>query len=369
MVVLAEVRKGSTVVVVGTKKGAFVYHSADRRRWSVLGPYGTGLPVYHGFLDPRDGRTVYLASLNPGEMWGPGVYRGRVGSAPKLTKSAPRYKEGGTLAVKAIWHLEPGPSDASESLLAGVEPAGLFRSDDRGDTWSGYEALNDYPGRDQWTPGFGGLCAHSVLADPKDPRHLLVGISSVGTFESKDGGASWHPENRNVRAGFLPNPYPETGQCIHHLVWDSAADGSIFHQNHCGTYHRGPEGGAWTEVTKGLPSDFGFAIAADPNRKNTAYVAPLIGGENRVPPKTQLAVWKTTNKGKTWHRSVRGLPGPGAYMGVLREAMSSDAADPTGVYVGTNTGQLYASRDAGESWKAIATTLPPILSVSAGIAR
>jgi len=369
VVLLPRVKKDGTVVLVGTKKGGFVFHSPDRRRWSVLGPYLPGMPVYHMILDPRDGRTVYAASLNPGEVWGPGLYRGRLGSVPALTKSAPKFREGSGLAVKALWHIEPGPEDVPGSLLAGVEPAALFRSDDRGDSWSGYDALNHYPGRENWSPGFGGLCAHSVLLDPRDSRHLVVGISAVGAFESKDGGASWKPENGNVRAGFLPNPYPETGQCVHHLVWDSARDGSIFHQNHCGTYHRGPEGGPWTEVTKGLPSDFGFAIVAHPHEKHTAYVAPLIGGENRVPPKSQLAVWKTSNRGRSWKRLTKGLPGPGAYMGVLREAMSADGGDPAGLYLGTNTGQLYASRDEGASWKPIATTLPPILSVSAGLAR
>ena len=369
MVRLANIKKGSTVVLVGTKKGGFIFHSPDRRRWSVEGPYMKGLQVYHMVLDPRDGRTLYASAPNPGAVWGPALYRGKLGGAPALTKEAPKFREGSGLALSQIWHIEPGTAEEPDTVYAGVEPAALFRSDDRGDTWSDVEGLNYYPKRETWTPGNGGLCAHSVLVDPRDGRHLLVGISSVGTFETRDGGASWTTENKNVRAGFLPNPYPETGQCIHHLAWDSAGDGSVFHQNHCGTYHRGPEGGAWTEITKGLPSDFGFGIAADPLHKNTAYVTPLIGGENRVPPKSQLAVWKTTNKGRTWRRSTKGLPGPGAYMGVLREAMSADAADPVGVYVGTNTGQLYASRDEGTSWKALSTALPPILSVSAGIAR
>ncbi len=356
-------------MLVGTKKGGFVFHSTDRRQWSVAGPYCEGMPVYHMILDPRDGRTVYAASYYVGEVWGPAFYRGKLGSDLAVTKAAPIFREGSGLALKQIWHIEPGPTDAIGTVYAGVEPAALFRTDDQGDTWADLEGLNYYPGRDKWTPGFGGLCAHSVLVDPRDPRHLLVGISSVGTFESRDGGGSWTPENRNVRADFYPEKYPETGQCVHHLAWDSAGDGSIFHQNHCGTYYRGPEGGAWTEVTKGLPSDFGFAIAADPVHKHTAYVAPLMGGGNRVPPKGQLAVWKTTNQGRTWRRFTKGLPGPGAYMGVLREAMAADARDPVGVYVGTNTGHLYASRDEGQSWKAITVTLPPILSVSAGLVQ
>jgi photosystem II stability/assembly factor-like uncharacterized protein len=205
--------------------------------------------------------------------------------------------------------------------------------------------------------------------DPRNPRHLLVGISAVGTWESRDGGATWTTENQNVRADFMPKKYPEMGQCVHHLVWDSAGDGSIFHQNHCGTYHRGPNGSRWTEVTKGLPSDFGFAIAAHPHRKHSAYVIPLIGAENRVMPRGQVAVWSTTNAGKSWKRSTRGLPGPAAFMGVLREGLATDAADPAGVYFGTNTGQLYASRDEGASWKAMSLYLPPILSVSTGTAE
>ncbi len=366
---MVRVKKGSTVVLVGTRKGGFVFHSPDRRKWSMAGPYMEGASVYHMILDPRDGRTVYAAAPSPAEHWGPALFRGSLGEVPKSTKSAPKFDPESGLAVTRLWHIEPGSPGEPETVYVGVEPAALFRSRDRGDAWEGFPSLNYHPGRKDWQPGFGGLCAHSVLVDPRNPRHLLVGISAVGTWESKEAGATWTPENQNVRAEFMPNKYPETGQCVHHLVWDSSGDGSIFHQNHCGTYHRGTEGGRWTEVTKGLPSDFGFAMAADPNLKHAAYVAPLIGAENRVPPKGQLGVWKTTNSGRAWRRYTKGLPGPGAFMGVLREGLATDASDPTGVYVGTNTGQLYASRDAGESWKQITGNLPPILSVSAGTAR
>ncbi len=366
---MAKIPKGSTVVLVGTRKGGFVFHSTDRRRWSMERPSMEGASVYHMILDPRDGRTVYAAAPSPAEQWGPALHRGTLGGPLRTTKAAPKFDADSGLAVTRLWHIEPGPAQEPETVFVGVEPAALFRSRDRGDTWEGFPALNHHPNRKNWQPGFGGLCAHSVLVDPRNPRHLFVGISAVGTWESRDGGATWTPENRNVRAGFLPDPYPETGQCVHHLAWDSSGDGSVFQQNHCGTYHRGPGGGAWKEVTAGLPSDFGFAMAADPHAKHTAYVAPLVGAENRVPPKGQLSVWKTTNAGRTWRRFSKGLPGPAAYMGVLREGLSTDGSDPTGVYVGTNTGHLYASRDAGASWKLITADLPPILSVSAGTAR
>lgn len=369
MVALADkVAKGSTVVLVGTKKGGFVFHSKDRRKWSTLGPYMKGVSVYHMILDPRDGRTIYAGAFNPSEHWGPAVFRGRLGGPVKPTRGRPAFREGSGLAVAQVWHLEPGPRGEPDTLYAGVEPAALFRSDDRGDSWQDFPGLNYHATREKWQPGYGGLCAHSVLVDPRDPRHLLVGISAVGTFESRDGGGTWTMENQGVRVGHLPTDYPEYGQCVHHLAWDSAQDGSIFHQNHFGTYWRGPEGGRWTEVSKGLPSTFGFAIAAHPRRAHHAYVIPLEADINRVPPKGQLAVWRTANAGKTWRRSTKGLPGPEAFMGVLREGLATDLADPPGVYFGTNTGQLYASRDEGETWRPITTALPPILSVSAGVA-
>lgn len=363
------VKKGSTVVLVGTQKGGFIFHSADRKKWSRLGPYMEGAPVYHMILDPRDGRTVFAGGHTPSEQFGPAVFRGRLGQSPKPTQDRPKFREGSDLAMTRVWHLEPGPADEPETLYAGIEPAALFRSDDRGDSWTDMPALNYHATRERWNPGNGGLCAHSVLVDPRNPRHLVVGISSVGTFESRDRGDSWTMANQGVRAGFLPNPYPEYGQCVHHLTWDSSRDGSIFHQNHSGTYWRGSNGGRWSEVTKGLPSDFGFAIAAHPHKPHAAFVIPLIGGENRVPPKGQLAVWRTSNAGKAWRRITSGLPGPDAYMGVLREGLATDEADPAGVYFGTNTGQLYGSRDDGESWKIINSNLPPITSVSTGVAR
>lgn len=366
---MARIKKGNVVVAVGTKKGGFLFHSADRRKWSVEGPFITGASVHNMVLDPRDGRTVYAAAPVFSEPWGPAVYRGRAGEALKVTGSSPKFREGSGLAVERVWHVEPGAASEPDTVYAGVEPAAIFRSTDRGETWEDIESLNYHPTRKEWQPGGGGLCMHSILVNPKNPKHLVVGASAVGAFETRNGGRTWTMENKGVRAEFLPNKYPEFGQCVHKLAWDGSADGSLFQQNHSGMYHRGAGDGSWTEVSKGLPSDFGFPIAAHPHQKNTAFVVPLEGAMNRVVPKGQMAVWKTTNAGKTWRRSTKGLPGPGAYLGVLREGSAVDSEDPLGVYVGTNTGQLFASRDEGESWKMMADFLPPILSVTASQAQ
>src|SRR5207245_1908807 len=173
------IKKGSVVVAVGTKKGGFLFHSSDRRKWSVAGPFMVGNLVYHMILDPRDGRTVYGAAPVWSEPWGPAVYRGRAGETMKPTQTAPKFKEGSDLAVTRIWHIEPGPADAPETIYAGVEPAALFRSDDRGGTWQDFEALNYHPTRREWQPGNGGLCLHSVHEHPGTAKHRVSGTSAL----------------------------------------------------------------------------------------------------------------------------------------------------------------------------------------------
>src|SRR5213594_1546878 len=181
------IKKGSVVVAVGTKKGGFLFHSPDRKKWSVAGPFMEGGAVYHMILDPRDGRTVYASAPMGSGPWGPAIYRGRAEEEPKATQAFPKFKEGSDLSVSRIWHIEPGPSEAPDTIYAGAEPAALFRSDDRGDTWHDLGSLNYHPTRKEWQPGGGGLCLHSVLVDPRNARHLIVGISAVGAFETRDG--------------------------------------------------------------------------------------------------------------------------------------------------------------------------------------
>src|SRR2546430_5522772 len=170
------IKKGSVVVAVGTKKGGFLFHSSDRRKWSVAGPFMVGSAVYHMILDPRDGRTVYGAAPVWSEPWGPAVYRGRAGQVMKPTQTAPKFKEGSDLAVTRIWHVEPGPADAPETIYAGVEPAALFRTADRGGTWQDFEAPNYQPTRKEWQPGKGDPRPHSRSRGPLSPKHLVLGI-------------------------------------------------------------------------------------------------------------------------------------------------------------------------------------------------
>ncbi len=349
-------------LLVGTPKGAFILDGdPDRRSWGLRGPLCEGWPVHDISVEPGSGALLAAA----GSPWfGPAVWR-----SDDLGRSWTHSSEGLTYgddgpAIRTVWNVTAGPG----AIYAGVEPAGLFRSTDGGRTWAHVEGLTNHPTRSQWEPGAGGLCLHSIVPHPTDPSRVWVGISAVGAFETRDGGATWETRNKGVRADFHPDKYPEFGQCVHKLV--IAADGGerLYQQNHCGVYRSLDGGRQWAEVTPGLPSDFGFPMAAHPRDPMTVWTIPLNGAERgRFVPDARLGVWRTHDGGEAWVRSGDGLPQENAYVGVLREAMAVDRLDPVGVYFGTSTGQLYGSRDEGRSWDLIADHLPPIWSVEAAV--
>ncbi|HLF24288.1 MAG TPA: exo-alpha-sialidase [Burkholderiales bacterium] len=273
------------------------------------------------------------------------------------------------MSVQKIWNITPGEDEGE--WWAGAEPAGLFRSVDGGDTWSSIDALNLRPDRAKWMPGGGGLCLHTVLPYPNEPDRMLLAASAVGVFGSHDRGQSWRLMNGDVRADYSPEKITtesQIGSCPHALARDAANPDIVYMQNHCGVYRRRRGEKGWTDISKGLPSRFGFPIAAHPRDAGTVYAVPLAGDFNRVVAGGAMAVYRTTDGGKRWSRLSKGLPQKGAYHTVLRAGMSTDANDPAGVYVGTTTGQLYASRDEGAMWTTIADGLPPILSVDAALA-
>ncbi|MBD0291790.1 MAG: exo-alpha-sialidase, partial [Thermoleophilia bacterium] len=188
-----------------------------------------------------------------------------------------------------------------------------------------------------------------------------------GIFETVDDGASWTPRNRGLRADW-PLEEPEVGYCVHKLVMSPADTERLYQQNHCGV-HRSDDGGrSWVEITEGLPSDFGFAAAAHPHDRDTAFVIPLDPGHGRTMPGGSAAVWRTRDAGATWGRLDRGLPQRHAHLGVLREGLAVDSLDAPGIYFGTSTGQVFASMDEGESWTEIAGYLPAVSSVEVGVA-
>ena len=196
---------------------------------------------------------------------------------------------------------------------------------------------------------------------------MFVGISAVGVFRSEDDGATWEVANKGTRAEFLPDKYPEFGQCVHKLLLGGGESPLLFQQNHCGVYRSSDAGKSWREISAGLPLDFGFPLAIHPRQPGTIYVLPLKGAEFRCPPEGKLRVFRSRDAGDTSQPAAAGLPQENVYAGIYREGMAMDSLDPAGIYFGTNTGKIFRSADEGDTWRLLADNLPPVLFRATGI--
>lgn len=348
------------LILVGTKKGAFILESdAARTSWALRGPFCETWPMNHVIGDPATG-TIYGGGGN--EWFGPAVWKSTdLGESWTHSSDGLAYPAGDD-PIKSVWSVAQGPG----GLYAGVEPAGLFRSEDAGKSWRHVAGLRNHPSRPKWQPGGGGLILHSLVPHPTDASRLWVGISAAGVFHTADGGETWETRNRGTRADFLPpgENYPEFGQCVHCLVMAPGMPDRLYQQNHCGMYASEDGGRHWQSIEAGLPSSFGFPAAVHPRDPATLYLLPLNGDiAGRYVPGGQAAVWRTRDRGGSWTALREGLPQKNAFFGVLRQAMATDPLTPAGVYFGTGTGTLFASADEGDSWRCIAQHLPAILSI------
>ncbi|KIC39309.1 WD40/YVTN/BNR-like repeat-containing protein [Leisingera sp. ANG-M7] len=368
----------SARVLLGTTKGAFVL-TLDGKGWSVSGPHCDGWCINHVIGDPDSG---ILWAGGGGDWPGAGVWRSQDGEAWELSKlSNGQIDEWAatdpeTAAffnwepvevpfkdLKSVWSLH----QAHGVLFAGTKPAALLSSRDGGRTWERNAALDNHPSRESWNPGAAGLVLHTLLSDPESAEKLWLGISAAGVFATEDGGNSWERRNRlSNDTVCTEHHHPaaprdgETGHCVHNM--QRGPGDLLYQQNHHGTYRSSDGGRTWSDITAGLPSTFGFPIAVHPQDPDTIWVLPLNGdAAGRFPPEASAAVWKSNDGGETWEAKREGLPQGACFFTVLRQAMATDAN--AGVYFGTNSGSVFASFDAGESWSEIARHLPTILSV------
>lgn len=354
-----------TMLLVGTRKGLFILESdAERRDWSVRGPLCEGWPIYHAVHDPVSG-SIFAAAAS--EWHGAGVWR-----SSDLGETWTISSEGLALSVDDDLKLSKvsGLTVAHGRVLAGGEAASVFESRDGCETWSLLSTLDGQPGRDDWNdpakqpPGHLGLPA--IMPHPDDPDHFWVVIQGYGIFETTDNGGSWTPRNKGLRADW-PLEDPAVGYCVHKMVMSPLDTDRLYQQNHVGT-HRSDDGGqSWTEITEGLPTEFGFAAVTHPHDRETFYTIPLDPGHGRFTPDGRVAVWRTRDAGSSWQQLSEGLPQRDAYLGVLREGMAIDSYDTPGLYFGTSTGQVFASSNEGDSWSEIARYLPGISSVEVAV--
>ena len=263
-----------------------------------------------------------------------------------------------------VWHLEPSLTDL-DTVYAGVEDAALFRSADGGLSWEELPGLRGHGSGSAWQPGAGGMCCHTILEDPSEPNRLFVAVSAAGVFRSDDRGVTWTPANHGLHSDGIPDPDAEVGHCVHRIALHEARPNVLFMQKHWDVMRSDDSGANWYEVSGDLPSDFGFPIEVHAHEPNTVYVIPIKSDSEHYPPDGKLRVYRSTTGGNDWEPLTRGLPQSDCYVNVLRDATSIDTLDPCGIYFGTSGGQVYSSADAGDTWEPIARDLPAVLSVEA----
>src|SRR6266481_5693676 len=363
-------------LLVGTRKGAFVLTSDGKRKdWNVDGPHFAGWEIYHVKGSPVDPNRLYASQTSAwfgqiiqrsddgGKTWdtpggGPAVTpQGmQTGESNKFVYDT-SSETGKPLTThqwydgtqhpwefKRVWHLEPSFTDP-DTVYAGVEDAALFKSTDGGTSWKELAGLRGHGTGPKWQPGAGGMCLHTVILDPKDPKRIYIAISAAGAFRTDDGGKTWRPINKGLYSQYIPEPTAEVGHCVHHVAMNPSRPNVLFMQKHWDVMRSDNAGDSWQEVSGNLPTDFGFVIDVHAHDPETIYVVPIKSGGNE------------------WEALTKGLPQKDCYVNVLRDAMSVDSLDKCGVYFGTTGGQVYGSSDAGDSWTPIVRDLPAVLSV------
>jgi photosystem II stability/assembly factor-like uncharacterized protein len=372
--------------MVGTRKGAWIYTSEDRKNWEVSEPLMPGWTVHHMTVDTRHDPPRILAAANH-FAWGPSVARSDDGGKTWERRSPGLgFPEDLGITVTNTWHIEPGHPDRPGQVWAGTQPGGLFRSDDWGETWKGIESLNRHPYRAFWGPA--GMVAasslHSIQIDPRFPDRVYVSISTGGTMVSDDAGETWDlcshgvvvttPAAKQFLAEIAESfPQPELPPDVdpaaldefHKFRIDPKNPDRLWGQSHVGVF-RSDTRGKWEDVTEGLPSFHGFPIAVTKNDPDAVFVLPIeYGADNFRVVRGQLAVWRSKDAGASWEPLTNGLPGPHDYQSAYREAMDTDGNTPEGVFFGTTNGEVFGSADLGDHWQRLPGTLPPILSVTA----
>jgi hypothetical protein len=384
-------------VLVGTKKGAFIFTSdAKRQKWDVNGPHFAGWEIYHVKGSPSDPDRLYASqtsgwfgqiiqrSDDGGKSWfQPGTPPGEPTTTPEGMPKGESNKfvydtsPGGGKPLtthmwydgtqhpwefKRVWHLEPSLNDPN-TVYAGVEDAALFRSTDGGKTWQELAGLRGHESGPKWQPGAGGMGLHTIVLDPKNPGRIHIAISAAGVFRSDDGGKTWAPKNRGLTSQYLPDPNVEVGFCVHRIAMHPSRPSTLFMQLHWHVCRSDDAGDTWRKVSGNLPSDFGFPIDVHAHEPETIYVVPILSDSLHYPPEGKLRVYRSRTGGNEWEALTKGLPQKDCYVNVLREAMAVDTLDPCGIYFGTTGGQVYCSADSGDSWTPIVHDLPAVLSV------
>lgn len=387
----------SVRVLVGTKKGAFILTSdGARKKWDVNGPLFAGWEIYHLKGSPVDPNRLYASqssgwfgqviqrSDDGGQTWfQPGTPAGEATTTPQGFPKGESNKfvydtsaeTGKPLTThqwydgtqhpwefKRVWHVEPSLNDP-DVAYAGVEDAAIFKTIDGGKSWQELPGLRGHGTGPQWSPGAGGMGAHTIILDKTNPNRIFVAISAAGAFRSDDAGQSWKPINKGLKSNYLPDPNVEVGFCVHRLAMNPKRPNTLYMQLHWNVMRTDNAGDQWQNVSGNLPTDFGFPIEVHAHEPDTVYVVPIKSDSEHFPPDGKLRVYRSRTGGNEWEPLTKGLPQENCFVNVLRDAMAVDSLDQCGIYFGTTGGQVYGSADGGDSWKPIVRDLPAVYSV------
>jgi photosystem II stability/assembly factor-like uncharacterized protein len=361
---------------IATRKGLF---TVDRRaaKWSISRATFVGDNVTLAMHDPRNGNL--FAALNHGHF-GVKVHRSTDHGETWTEIATPQYPampegfipkphpftgKAVEWTLKLIWAFAPGGPDEPGVIWCGTMPGGLFKSENNGDSWELNRPLWDHPRRDDWGPNgaeFPGI--HSICVNPRDSRHISVGVSTGGVWITRDGGKSWEITGRGMRSDYFPEEqmYDPIVQDVHCLVQCPAAPDTFWVQHHNGIFKSTDAAGSWTEIKDVKPSVFGFAVAVHPKDPNTAWFVPSTKDEKRCPTDGRVVVNRTRDGGKTFETLRKGLPQEHAYDLVYRHALDVDQSGDKLVF-GSTTGSVWISEDAGDSWQTVSSNLPPVYGV------
>src|SRR5580765_8045756 len=343
-------KSAGKLILVATRKGAWIYRGG-RGAWRADGPHFLGQIINHLVLDPRDGKTL-LAAASTGHL-GPTLFRSTdLGKSWQESPRPPAFKkqEGGRMVNHTFW-LTPAHKNEPNVWYAGTSPQGLFRSEDGGVSWNEFSGINDDKQYREWmgtvqdgTPD--GPKMHSIIVDPRDPKHLYFAMSGGGVHESVDGGKTFLPliKGLEVVEGF--NPATVTFHDPHCVRLCPSNPDRLYQQNHCGIYRLDRPSDTWVRIGRSMPQqvgDIGFPLVVHPRDADTAWVFPMDGTQvwPRTSPGGKPAAYVTRNGGKTWQRLDAGLPRSQAWWTVKRQCMAADARDPVGLYVGNSGGELW----------------------------
>ena len=362
----------SNRILVGTRKGLFRIER-NGAGWDISQFWFLGDPVSIVLPEPG-GRRIH-AALDLGHF-GVKMQRSEDGGETWAEAPAPAYPEkpegledkdpvqGVDIPwnVQLIWALEPG---GPGELWCGVIPGGLFRSTDGGESWSLMRSLWDDPRRKKWVGGgydFAGI--HSILVDPRDPKHVTVGVSVGGVWSTRDAGETWGLLGAGMRAAYMPPEmaFDPVSQDPHRIVQCPAHPDRLWTQHHNGIFVSDDGGANWRELEKVAPSSFGFAVAVHPEDPDTAWFVPAVKDEKRIPVDGRLVVTRTRDGGKHVEALGNGLPQGPAFDLVYRHALDI-SPDGNRLAFGSTTGSLWISDDQGDHWQHVTAHLPPVLCV------